>query len=107
MGKREKKPRHRRHPRREASHYLEGGEDSFSYENLPSSSKPPLSDEEDEEEEVEEEEQEQEHDSRSPSLDIPSKFLLYQQSVQVCGSSTLSGFNFFLRKDLCIKLNSF
>ncbi|XP_056163838.1 uncharacterized protein LOC130137113 [Syzygium oleosum] len=82
MGKREKKQRHQRHPRREASHYLEGGEDSFSYENLPSASKPPLSDEEDEEEEVEEEEQEQEHDSQSPSLDIPSKFLLYQQSVQ-------------------------
>ncbi|XP_030551879.1 uncharacterized protein LOC115756308 [Rhodamnia argentea] len=83
MGKREKKQRHQRHPRREASQYLEGEEDSFSYENFPSPSKPPLSDEEDEEEEVEEEEQEQEHDGRSPSsLDIPSKFLLYQQSVQ-------------------------
>lgn len=82
MGKREKKQRHQRHPRREASQYLEGGENSFSYENLPSPSKPPLSDEEDGEEEVEEEEQEQEHEGRSPSLDIPSKFLLYQQSVQ-------------------------
>lgn len=82
MGKREKKQRHQRHPRREASQYLEGGENSFSYENFPSPSKPPLSDEEDGEEEVEEEEQEQEHEGRSPSLDIPSKFLLYQQSVQ-------------------------
>ncbi|KAI3408608.1 uncharacterized protein J3R85_020202, partial [Psidium guajava] len=82
MGKREKKQRHQRHSRREASQYLEGGEDSFSCENFPSPSKPPLSDEGDEEEEVEEEEQEQELDSRSTSLDIPSKFLLYQQSVQ-------------------------
>lgn len=87
MGKREKKQRRQRHPRREASHYLdeerEGGfgSDCFSA----AAPRPSLSDDEPEEEEVDEEEDELGNGQNPPSssADIPSKFQLYQQSVQV------------------------
>lgn len=93
MGKREKKQRHQRHPRREASHYLdeerEGGfgSDCFSA----AAPRPSLSDDEPEEEEVDEEEDEQANGQTPPSssADIPSKFQLYQQSVQVSPVSRL------------------
>ncbi|KAK9280048.1 hypothetical protein L1049_013733 [Liquidambar formosana] len=82
MGKRGKKQRHPQKPSRRGSlHDLDGEDDTsdFGHEphqlSLPSSSS--LSDQEEEEEDVEDDETDP-----NPSKDIPSKFLLYQQSVQ-------------------------
>lgn len=93
MGKREKKQRHQqRNPHRGASYYAAEQDDDYDYQlSLPSSSyssdsKPAVPEEEEEEgEEGEEQEQEQEDDKNeeNPSKNMPSKFDLYQQSVQV------------------------
>ncbi|KAM3692856.1 hypothetical protein ACB098_08G119000 [Castanea mollissima] len=90
MGKREKKQRHQqKNPHRGASYYAAEQDDDYDYQlSLPSSSyssdsKPSVPEEEEEEEE-EEQEQEQEDDknAENPSKNMPSKFDLYQQSVQ-------------------------
>lgn len=80
MGKRDKKQRHQ--PRKAAFHYLEEDEGvgDGHYEGH-SLSKHTLSEEEEEEEE--EEVDGKEEADEYPSNDLPSKFLLYQQSVQV------------------------
>lgn len=94
MGKRDKKQRHpQRNSHRAAFHYTEEGEEGVSYEGH-AASKFCLSegeeevgkkdeDEEDEEEEEEVEIEGKEETDEYPSKDMPSKFLLYQQSVQV------------------------
>lgn len=92
MGKRDKKQRHpQRNSHRAAFHYTEEEEGGVSYEGH-AASKFSLSEGEeevgkkDEEEEDEEEEVEiegNEENDEYPSKDMPSKFLLYQQSVQV------------------------
>ncbi|XP_050369050.1 uncharacterized protein LOC126787171 [Argentina anserina] len=96
MGKRDKKQRHQhRTSHRAAFHYTEQGEEGVSFESH-AASKFTISEEEEEEEEEEvevEEEEEKDEDGEEqeveieetdehPSNDIPSKFLLYQQSVQ-------------------------
>ncbi|KAK4791926.1 hypothetical protein SAY86_022361 [Trapa natans] len=84
MGKREKKQRHQRHPRREASHYLdEENEGGLSSDCFSGAAPPPsLSDEEPEELEEDEETLGNDQTPASSSAGIPSKFQLYQQSVQ-------------------------
>lgn len=92
MGKRDKKQRHpQRNSHRAAFHYTEEGEEGVSYESH-AASKYSLSEGEEEvgkkdEEEEEDEEEEVEIEGNEetdeyPSKDMPSKFLLYQQSVQ-------------------------
>ncbi|PRQ32241.1 putative S-adenosyl-L-methionine-dependent methyltransferase [Rosa chinensis] len=89
MGKRDKKQRHQhRTSHRAAFHYTEEGEEGVSFESH-AASKFSLSEEEEEEEvekkdEVEDEAEieETEETDKYPSKDMPSKFLLYQQSVQ-------------------------
>ncbi|GAV81869.1 hypothetical protein CFOL_v3_25322 [Cephalotus follicularis] len=84
MGKREKKQqRHQqRGTRREPSHhYTQEEEEDVTNYSLPSSSS--LSNQEPQEEEKEGEEEEEENDPNpSTNLNMPSKFQLYQQSVQ-------------------------
>ncbi|KAM1255700.1 hypothetical protein ACFX1Q_029946 [Malus domestica] len=81
MGKRDKKPRHQQ--RRAAFHYTEEDDGDGDYEGH-SASKLTVSEEEEEEEEAaaEEEVAGEEVADEYPSTDMPSKFLLYQQSVQ-------------------------
>lgn len=71
MGKRDKKPNRRRHK----GEFSNDGEDF--YDQHPSAA---LSVVDEDEENSEEEEG---NDELQPSSDLPSKFLLYQQSVQV------------------------
>lgn len=78
MGKRDKKPNHRRQ------------KGTFSNDEEDFYDQPPpvvasVDDEDEENSEVEEEENE-----GNESSDLPSKFLLYQQSVQVIANCTLS-----------------
>lgn len=90
MGKREKKLRHQqRNPRRGASYYAEGDDDYDDQLSLPSSSsssasKPsnPEEGEEEGDEEKSDDEEEEEENGEYSLKDVPSKFLLYQQSVQ-------------------------
>ncbi|KAI4382252.1 hypothetical protein MLD38_008240 [Melastoma candidum] len=77
MGKREKKQRHQRHPRRDSSHYLleapeEVDDPTFDLETVSLSPKSPPSDSE----------PDVDDQPGGVSEDVPSKFLLYQQSVQ-------------------------
>ncbi|KAM5585249.1 hypothetical protein ABKV19_004572 [Rosa sericea] len=94
MGKRDKKQRHQhRTSHKAAFHYTEEGEEGLSFESH-AASKFSLSEEEEEEEEVEKKDEDEEEDEDEaeieeteetdeyPSKDMPSKFLLYQQSVQ-------------------------
>lgn len=89
MGKRDKKQKHHDgHSRRRDFKFTSEGEvmedGDFNSYPLPSPSARELEEEEEEvDEEVEEEEEEQETSNESSSMDIPSKFQLYQQSVQV------------------------
>lgn len=94
MGKRDKKQRHQhRTSHRAAFHYTEEGEEGVSFESH-AASKFSLSEEEEEEKKKDEDEEEDEDEDEAeieeteetdkyPSKDMPSKFLLYQQSVQV------------------------
>ncbi|XP_038893551.1 uncharacterized protein LOC120082447 isoform X1 [Benincasa hispida] len=84
MGKRDKKQKHHDgHSRRRDFKFTSEGEvmedGDFNSYPLPSPSAREL---EEDEEEVEEEEEEQETTNESSSMGIPSKFQLYQQSVQ-------------------------
>ena len=89
MGKKEKKQRHQH----KQSHRTFFNEEDEDFHSLPSSAfssslKPTLSEEEEGEQEQEEEENDGESEEKDPtddcpSSEIPSKFLLYQQSVQV------------------------
>lgn len=82
MGKRDKKPRHQQ--RRAAFHYTEEDDGDGDYEGHSASKLTVSEDEEEEEEEAAEEEVAgEEVADECPSTDMPSKFLLYQQSVQV------------------------
>lgn len=106
MGKKEKKQRHQRPSRREASYYLEQDDEGHDYSTFPTSSKPPVSDDEEKKEvETEDENGGEGGDSMNPSSDAPSKFLLYQQSVQVSLVSLLLGLQLF-RKLLISLLNA-
>ena len=97
MGKREKKQRHQRAHRGAFNYHQEEDDDSAYQLSQPysSSSAPPRH--ADEDKELEEEEEEEENDDSQNNEeetgnyenllnDLPSKFLLYQQSVQVCQS---------------------
>lgn len=93
MGKREKQKKG--HRGRVASNYL--GEENDFDDSAPVSSSSSRNEEEKEEHEegVDDcnEEDEDEKSYGNESRDMPSKFLLYQQSVQVCG---------FILKRLCL-----
>ncbi|KAJ4828050.1 hypothetical protein Tsubulata_028122 [Turnera subulata] len=87
MGKKEKKHRHQQH--RGASYYYNDApvqDDAFDYpQHLPSpSDKDPVPEIDEEDQGVVEEEEEEVKDDNGTSLsnDMPSKFTLYQQSVQ-------------------------
>lgn len=82
MGKREKKPNRRRH---KGEFSNDGGEDFYDQH-------PPAAASVEEDEENSEEEEENEGNDELQSSDLPSKFLLYQQSVQVIFNSRLSCF---------------
>lgn len=81
MGKRDKKRRHQQRSshRGAASYYSVQHDDD--YEDESSSFQQPSQDSEEEQQE-EEPEQEEEEDDPNPSPEMPSKFILYQQSVQ-------------------------
>ncbi|XVF19732.1 hypothetical protein REPUB_Repub11eG0136300 [Reevesia pubescens] len=76
MGKRDKKQRHR-NSHRGASYYTAQTDD---YEDETYTFQQPSQDSEEQEED--ETEQEEEENDPNPSMEMPSKFLLYQQSVQ-------------------------
>lgn len=85
MGKRDKKQKHHDgHSRRRDFKFTSEGEvmEDGDFHSYPPSS-PSAREVEEEEEEVEEEEDEKETSREGSSMDIPSKFQLYQQSVQV------------------------
>lgn len=84
MGKRDKKPkRHDANSRRRDFKFTSEGEvmEDGDFHGYPLAS--PSANEEEEDVEVEDEEEEQETSNEGSSSDIPSKFHLYQQSVQV------------------------
>ncbi|KDP37592.1 hypothetical protein JCGZ_07938 [Jatropha curcas] len=84
MGKREKKQRHHQHRSRGPSYFNTEEEDGDfdSPQSLPSSSFLEQDPEPEEGGLDDEEEEEEENNDAKPSIDSPSKFLLYQQSVQ-------------------------
>ncbi|XWS71482.1 hypothetical protein CRYUN_Cryun03dG0141600 [Craigia yunnanensis] len=80
MGKKDKKQRHQqRTSHRGASYYTVQHDDD--YEDETYTFQQPSQDYEEQEEEEEPEQEEEENDP-NPSMEMPSKFLLYQQSVQ-------------------------
>ncbi|GLT63859.1 hypothetical protein SLA2020_363910 [Shorea laevis] len=81
MGKREKKQRHQRGTSRGGASYYTGQDDDedegYSYEQKPQHLQEPVDDSE-----GDEEEEEVEENDADPSFSMPSKFHLYEQSVQ-------------------------
>ncbi|XVE79274.1 hypothetical protein DITRI_Ditri14bG0044600 [Diplodiscus trichospermus] len=80
MGKRDKKQRHQQRTSQRASYYTAQHDDD--YEDETYTFQQPSQDLEEQEEEEEEPEQEEEENDPNPLTEMPSKFLLYQQSVQ-------------------------
>lgn len=100
MGKREKQKVKEKHGRsqRGRDYYLQD-EDHIHDTSAPHSSSSPRSDDDDDEDKqhdgdaynsgVEETEDGEAKNHQHPSHDMPSKFLLYQQSVQVCAKKLM------------------
>ncbi|EEF38510.1 uncharacterized protein LOC8271896 isoform X1 [Ricinus communis] len=84
MGKRDKKQRHHnQHRSRVASYYnTEQEDDGYSYSQSSLPNEDSDAEPDDVEEEEEEEEEKEDTSDAKASNDVPSKFLLYQQSVQ-------------------------
>lgn len=95
MGKRDKKPNRRRHK----GEFSNDGEDFYDQH-------PPASPSIVDEDEENSEEEEEESDELQSSSDLPSKFLLYQQSVQVTNEylATLMSwpFRFYFHVNLAV-----